>query len=391
MSNESNNQLTMNEMMNEIDNSMKRINNGDVLKGKVISVTDEEILVNIGYIPDGIIPKEEISFEKDINPKELVNPEDEINVYVLKLNDGEGNVLLSKKRADKIKAWDELEEHKNNNDTISVEVKEEVKGGLITYIKGVRGFIPASQISINYIESLKDFIGKTLQVKVIEIDKTKNKLVLSSKIIEQEKLEAKKEKLLNNIKKGERRKGTVVRLTKFGAFVDLGGVDGLIHISDLSWQRVNHPSEVVNVGDEVEVYVLDFDKEKERIALGLKDITKNPWNDVLDKYKIGSIIEGKVVKLLDFGAFVEVEPGVEGLVHISQISDERIKNPKDVLKVGDKVKVKVLGIDKDNLKISLSIKEAQDKEVEEIDLSYQSEDEPVTLGDLFKDKLKDLF
>lgn len=387
MSSENIKDATMNDVMNEIDKSMERIESGDILKGKVISVNETEALVNIGFISDGILSKEEVSFE-EVEITSILKPNDEIDVYVLKVNDGEGNVLLSKKRADSILVWDEFEAYIKENKSFEVKVKEVVKGGVVGYYKGLRWFIPASQISIAYVENLNEFIGKELTVKVIELDKDKNKIVLSSKIVQKEEEAIKKEKVLNTLKKGEKREGIVKRLTKFGAFVDLGGVDGLIRLGDLSWKRVNHPSEVVSEGDNVEVYVLDFDKKEGKISLGLKDVNKNPWNEVNDKFKIDSIVEGKIVKILDFGAFVQIDNGVEGLVHISQISEDRISKPSDVLNLGDTVKVKILDINKENQKMSLSIKEAKDIVVVDF-AKYNDDDEPVTIGDLLKDKLKD--
>lgn len=335
----------MKDFMEDLNNSMKKIKKGDVVKGTVISVSNDEVFVNIGYMADGIISKEEFSYEEDINLKESVKPGDEIYVYILEVNDGEGNVTLSKVKAEEIKVWDELKEALEKGKTLNVKVNEVVKGGVIANIKGVRAFIPASQLSLKYVEDLKKFLGKTLEVKVIEIDKDKKKVVLSRKEVEKLKIEAQKEKLWASLEKGQRT-GTVTRLAKFGAFVDLGGVDGLIHNQDLSWKRVINPSEVVKVGDKVEVYVIDFDKEKGRISLGLKEVSENPWNNVSDKFKVNDIVEGTVVRLTDFGAFIEISEGIEGLVHISEISEERITKPSSVLSVGQKVKVKILSIDK---------------------------------------------
>lgn len=380
---------SMDEMMEKIEESMKTIHNGEIVKGKVISVTDNEVIVNIGYLSDGIITKEELSNDENINPRDIIKENDEIYVYVIKVNDGEGNVLLSKKRADSVKVWDEIEEALEKSTTFNVEVKEIVKGGAIAYIQGVRAFIPASHLSYSYVENINDFIGKNLEVKVIELDKHKKKVVLSRKEVEKVEIESKKEKVLSNLKKGEKRNGVVSRLTKFGAFVDLGGIDGLIHISELSWKRVKHPSEVVSVGDNVNVYVLDFDKAKGRISLGLKDVEKNPWANIANKYKINDILDGKVIRLAEFGAFVELEPGVDGLVHISEISEDRVVKTADVLNVGEKVKVKILDIKEDKKKMSLSIKEAKERVVEDFSKYNNDEEEQMaTIGDLFKDKLK---
>lgn len=382
-----NDEISMEDMMGEIEKSMKKIKEGDIVKGKVISVTNDEVLVNIGYISDGIIPRNEVSNE-EINLKEIIKPDDEIYVSIIKLNDGEGNVVLSKKNADVIKSWDNLEQTFKNRDTFNIKTKEVVKGGIIGYISGIRCFIPASQLSMNYVEDLNLYNNKELEVKLIEFDKNKGKVVASAKEVQMEKREKQKQELLNSLQKGEKRTGKVVRLAKFGAFVELGGVQGLIHLSDLSWKRVNDPSEVVSVGDTVEVYVLDFDKEKERISLGLKDIKSDPWNEVLNKLKAGDIVQGTVVKFMDFGAFVEVLDGIEGLVHISEISDDRVLKPSDVLKIGDTVKVKVLEISSENKRISLSIKSASTDMEEDLE-KYNDKSEGFTLADVFKDKLKD--
>ncbi|MCH5138474.1 30S ribosomal protein S1 [Clostridiaceae bacterium UIB06] len=387
MSLDSNEINSMDEVMGNIETSMKMIKKGEIVKGKVIRVTDDEAIVNIGYMSDGILPKKEISDDIDENLKNILKENDEIYVYILEMNDGEGNVVLSKKFADKEKAWDELQASLKNNTVFNVDVKEVVKGGVIAYIKGIRAFIPASQLSTTFVEDLNEFVGKTLEVKVIELDSEKQRVVLSRKEVEKEELKHKKEALLNSIKPGEKRKGIVSRLAKFGAFVDLGGLDGLIHISELSWKRVNDPSEVVSVGDTVEVYVLSVDKENNKISLALKDVSENPWSNVIKKYKIGDIVEGTVSKFLNFGAFVEIEPGVEGLVHVSEISEERVTKIDSVLSIGQSVKVKILDIDEKENKISLSIKEAVEKTKVDVQ-KYNDKEEEVTIGDLFKDKLK---
>ena len=388
MTTDNHNENSMADLMNELNSSMKRIHEGDILKGSVISVSDSGVLVNIGYMADGIVSREELSLDPEISPKELFKAGDEIYVYVLEVNDGEGNVALSKKLADSLKIWEDLEASFKNGSTLNVKVAEVVKGGVTSNVQGVRAFIPASQLSCNYVENLSDFVGKTLEVKVIELDKDKKKVVLSRREVEKVEVESKKDEVWASIKKGEKRSGVVTRLAKFGAFVDLGGIDGLIHISDLSWKRVINPSEVVSVGDKVEVYVIDFDKAKQRISLGLKEVSDNPWNKVSTKFKSGDIVEATVAKLLDFGAFVELEPGVEGLVHISEIAEERILKPSDILKTGDKVKVKILEINRENQKISLSIKDASNKNNEEFAKYVDKQEGSLTIGDLLKDKLK---
>lgn len=380
---------SMSELLEKMSAPIARINAGDVVKGRIISVTKDEIFVNIGYMADGIITRDEIGEDYNVNLKDSFKEGEEIEVYILKVNDGDGNVALSKKRADSLKVWDELEEALNKGLKLNVVVKEAVNGGVITYIKGARAFIPASHVSTSHVADLKTLIGKSLEVKLIELDKEKRRIVLSRKEVEKAEKEEKRESLWAGLQKGERRKGIISRLAKFGAFVDLGGVDGLIHLSDLSWKRINDPSEVVKVGDEVEVYVLDFDKDKGRISLGLKEVSEDPWNNITERYNVNSVISGKVIKFINIGAFVELEAGVEGLVHISEISEERIAKPSDKLNIGDVVKVKVLEVKEKEKRISLSIKEAIEKPVEDYS-QYNDDDNVPSLGDLFKNKLEDL-
>ena len=380
---------SMSELIEKMSAPIARINAGDVVKGKIIAVTKDEIFVNIGYMADGIIARDEIGENINGNLKESFKEGEEIEVYILKVNDGDGNVALSKKRADSLKVWDELEEVINKGLKLNVTIKEAVNGGVITYIKGVRAFIPASHVSTSHIADLSTLIGKDFEVKIIELDKSKRRIVLSRKEVEKAEKEEKRQNLWESLQKGEKRKGTVSRLAKFGAFVDLGGVDGLIHLSDLSWKRINDPSEVVKVGDEVEVYVLDFDKDKGRISLGLKEVSENPWNSITEKYRIDTVVTGRIIKFINIGAFVELEPGVEGLVHISEISEERIAKPSDKLNIGDVVKVKILDIKEADKRISLSIKEAIEKPVEDFS-QYNDNDNMSSLGDVFKNKLEDI-
>lgn len=381
---------SMDDIMGSIENSMKIIKVGEVVKGKIISVTENEAIVNIGYMCDGILPKNEVSKDDSINLKDVLKADEEIYVYILDMNDGEGNVLVSKRDADTIKIWDQLETLLKDNSALDITVKEVVKGGVVAYIKDIRAFIPASQLSISFVKNLNEFVGKTLSVKVIELDKSKSKIVLSRRKVEQEELEIKKEKIWHSIEPGEKINGIVSRLTKFGAFVDLGGVDGLIHLSELSWKRVKDPSEIVSVGDNVEVYVINVDKENNKISLSLKDIKYDPWNNIEEKYKIGSVIEGVVSKFMNFGVFIELEAGVEGLVHISEIAEERILKPSDVLNIGDKVKVKVLDVNKKEKRISLSIKEALEKHKEDFAKYIDEDTSGVKLGDLLGEKLKNI-
>lgn len=376
MTNEAN---SMNDFLEDYD--VKRINSGDILKGRVIDVNDKEVMVNINYAFDGVITKEELTYD-DKNPLDVVKKDDEITVYVVSPNDGEGYVLLSRVKALRITEQKEIEEAFKNNSEITVVVKETVKGGLVAYYGGIRIFIPGSQAGRGRIE-LETLVGKELSVKIIELDFKERKVVASRRVIEEEIYNKEKKALWASIKSGEKRQGTVTRIVKFGAFVDLGGVEGLIHLSDLAWERVNNAEDVVSVGDKVEVFVAEVDEAKGRIALVLKDSLKEPWKVHGDSIKEGDIFEGKVTRLAAFGAFVEILPGIEGLVHITEITDENITKPSEVLKVSDRVKVKVLNINKQERRISLSIKEAVEGNKEY--MSYNDGDGEVTLGDLFKD------
>lgn len=376
-----NNNEMMN-MMEEIENSLKVPRRGHTIKGKVIHVTDSEIMVNIGYKSDGIIPKEEISNDLSVNPHDLVKEGDEIDVYVIKTDDGEGNVLLSKKRVDAEKGWETLESAVSNGQVLQAKVVEVVKGGVIAVINELRGFIPASQLSTSYVNNLNEYIGKELSVNIIDFNKEKRKIVFSHRAVLEKENEQKRKVLWQNIQKGDVIEGEVKRLTNFGAFVDIGGIDGLVHISDLSWGRVTQPSEVVKVGETIKVVVLDFDQDKNKISLGLKQTTPAPWENIQEKYKVGDIVEGKVVRLADFGAFVELESGLDGLVHISQISDKHIAKPSQEVHIGQKVNVKILEINEEAKRISLSIKEANEPESVEID----NVDESVTIGEVLESK-----
>ncbi|MDK2919124.1 MAG: hypothetical protein PWQ37_1857 [Candidatus Petromonas sp.] len=378
----------LNEMLEQTDSFMKVPKRGEIVKGKVVQVMDDEVVVNIGYKSDGIIPSREISSNPDINLREIINEGDELDVYVLKTDDGEGNVILSKKRVDIIKDWEELEQAYKENKTLTVNTKTVVKGGIIAYFKEIRGFIPASQLTNRYVENLDEFVNKQLDVKTIEVNKGKRKAVFSHRKIVEEKIAEQREKLWNTIEKDTVMKGEVKRLTNFGAFVDLGGVDGLIHISEMSWGHIKHPSEVLNVGDMVDVYIKDFNKDEGKISLSLKQIKGNPWDDIDKKYEVGQIIKGKVVKLVDFGAFVEIEPGIEGLLHISQISEKHISKPSEELEVGQTVTIKILDINKEEKRISLSIKEALESESVEnyTDEIVKEEQTTTTIGDIIKFK-----
>lgn len=371
---------TMGELLNSYD--VKRINKGDILNAKVIDVNDKGVTVDVKYAFDGIITREELT-ANDQNPMDVVKVGDEFKVLVLSPNDGEGFVSLSRKRVLLKEEREEIKKAFNNEEIIKINVKEGVKGGLVAYYGSIRVFIPASLASRDKID-LKSLIGKELEVKIIELDFNRNKVVASRRVIEDEIYEKNQKAIWDGIKPGEKRKGVVKNVVKFGAFVDIGGVQGLVHINDLAWERVKKVTDVVNIGDEVEVYVGNVDKENRKLSLILKDNNKEPWAVHGDSMKIGDTLEGTVVRLTSFGAFIEVFKGIEGLVHISEITDENIAKPEEVLKIGQKVKVKVLNVDKASKKLALSIKDAAEKSKEYLKYVDNDEDE-VTLGDLFKD------
>ncbi|MBQ6819962.1 MAG: 30S ribosomal protein S1 [Clostridium sp.] len=367
---------TMGNLLKDFD--VKRIRTGDILDGEVIDVNDKEVMVNINYAFDGVIEKSELT-NIDKDPREVVNKGDKLKVYVLSPNDGEGYVQLSRVRALEITEREDIKKAFENNETIKVYVKEEVKGGVVAYYGNIRVFIPASLVSRERV-NLASFIGKELEVKIIELDFKARKIVASRKVIEEAIFENNKKELWKSIKAGEKRAGVVKKLIKAGAIVDIGGITGLIHLTDLAWGRVNKAEDIVKEGDKVEVFVGEVDVKNERVSLILKDINKDPWT--INNLNMGDVLEGKVVKFLKFGAFVELFPGVEGLVHINEITDENIAKPSDILTIGQKVKVKVLEVDKENKKVSLTIKDAEEKSKEY--LKYNDNDEGVSLGDLFK-------
>lgn len=384
------------EMMDAIDSSFKRIRRGEVLKGEVLFVTNNEVMVNINYKSDGIINRDELSSDPEVNPKDIFKQGDEINVYVISTDDGEGNVVLSSKRVEDMLKWEELEEMFNNEEVVEAKVINVVKGGLIAVVNGINGFIPASHASAKYISDLDQLKGKVFNVDIIDFDMEKRRIILSRKEVEQKELEEMKKEVWSNLETNKVVEGVVQRLTDFGAFVDLGGVDGLIHISDLSWNRVRHPSEVVKAGETVEVRVLNLDEERNRISLGLKQTVEEPWVSFKENTEVGDKVIGKIVNILDFGAFVRIKDGVDGLLHVSQISHEHVNKPSDVLSIGDEVTVKIIDIDFDERRISLSMKELDEKVVEEKKEkevkkeaekeAIESDDGEVTIGDILNSK-----
>src|SRR5213083_1881984 len=324
-----------------IDETIKYFNDGDIVEGTVVKVDRDEVLLDIGYKTEGVIPSRELSIKHDVDPHDVVKTGEHIEALVLQKEDKEGRLILSKKRAQYERAWGTIEKIKEEDGVVTGTVIEVVKGGLILDI-GLRGFLPASLVEMRRVRDLQPYVGKELEAKIIELDKNRNNVVLSRRAwLEQTQSEVRSE-FLNQLTKGAIRKGVVSSIVNFGAFVDLGGVDGLVHVSELSWKHVDHPSEVVNVGQEVEVEVLDVDLERERVSLSLKATQEDPWKEFERKYRAGEVISGQVTKLVPFGAFVRVAAGIEGLVHISELSEQHVESPEQVLSVGDTVRVKVI-------------------------------------------------
>ncbi len=341
-----------------LDESFVTLHTGDIVKGTVIQISNEEVSVNLGYKSDGIISRDEYSSDSSVLPSKELQPGDEIEVFVVRVNDGDGNVLLSRKRLESLKGMEDLQKAYEEKTVVEGKVTEVVKGGIIAVANGIRVFIPSSQISNRFVEDLSVYKGETLQFEIIEFDnKSKRRIIGGRKALIERENAAKREALFATVEAGKKVVGTVSRITDFGAFVNLGGIDGLIHISEMSWGRITNPREILKEGDEVEVVVLDVDKEKGKISLSLKSATPNPWSLAAEKYPIGSVVEGKVVRMVPFGAFVELEVGVDGLVHISQISSKHVVKPEDELKIGEIIKVKVLDVNAEAKKISLSKKE----------------------------------
>ena len=362
-----------------IDGTLTEFDEGDLVKGTVVKIEHDECLLDIGFKSEGVIPARELSIRKDADPSEIVALGDEIEALVLQKEDKDGRLILSKKRAEYERAWISVEEKFKAGETVTGEVIEVVKGGLILDI-GLRGFLPASLVDLRRVKDLSTYIHSTLEARVIEMDRNRNNVVLSRRVVLEEGRKAERAEVLAKLAKGMHLKGVVSSIVDFGAFVDLGGIDGLVHISELSWSHVNHPSEVVKVGQEVEVEVLDVDMSRERISLGLKQTTEDPWRTLVKNYPVGSIVEGTVTKLVPFGAFVELGDGIEGLVHISEMASRHVDVPSQVSNVGDPVQVKVMDIDMDRRRISLSMKAAAETlgvEIEVAELEKpETDDEP---------------
>jgi small subunit ribosomal protein S1 len=349
------------ELIPDYDSTFPIINEGEVVRGKVVRVDKDEVLIDIGYKSEGVIPVSELSIRRSINPSEEVQIGDEIDALVMTKEDAEGRLILSKKRARFEMAWKRIEQAAESGEPVEGTVIEVVKGGLILDL-GVRGFLPASLVDIRRVQDLDEFMGQTLRCKVIELNRSRNNVVLSRRAVLEEERKEMRQAILDRLSPGDVVTGTISNIVDFGAFVDLEGIDGLIHISELSWSHVNHPSELLDIGQEVQVKVLDIDRERQRISLGLKQTQSDPWQQVIDMYDQGDVIEGRVTKVVTFGAFIEVVPGVEGLVHISELAQHHVENPREVVSQGELVRARIIEMDPERRRLSLSLKRVDEDE-----------------------------
>ena len=356
---------------------------GDIVEGTVVQVNHNEAFVDIGYKQEIPVPKRELAYPEPDSAEDVVKVGDKIEVYIQSLG-GENGGALSKVKADRMSVWKDIEAIKDSGETVQAKITQVVKGGLVAVVNGLRGFIPASQMELHFVKDLSVYVDQTVEALPIEIDKHKQRLVLSRRQILEKERDSKQEEVFRNLEPGQTVKGIVKRLVDYGAFIDVGGVDGLAHISDLSWERVTHPSDVLKVGDEVDVYIKNIDTENKRISLSVKNTQRDPWLDKAEKYVEGDLLEGKIVKIAKFGAFMEIEPSFDGLIPMGEISDRHIENADEVLQVGDVVKVKVMRIDLKRKRISLSINRAK-RDAESAKVKrYQAENQsaPETLGDV---------
>lgn len=347
--------LSMKEMMEQTSFTAPKRN--EVITGKVVMVKDDGVVVNIGHKADGILPLEEISNPENLPLTDLFEVDDEIVVLVLKRDNGEGDVLLSSKRLRSRKDWELLEEKFNNKETVTVKITEVVKGGLSAHYNDIRAFIPASHVDINFVRDLNQFVGEECEVEFLDFDRRRNQVVLSRKAVIEKERKGELDEFWDELQIGQIREGVVRRFTSYGAFIDLGATDGLIHVSEIQWGKVNKPSDVLKANESMDFMVLDFNRDNNKISLSRKALTPDPWEVIDEMYQIGENYDGKIVSLTDFGAFVELEPGLEGLIHVSQISEDRIDQPKDVLSLNEEVVVRILDIDKDQKRIKLSMKQ----------------------------------
>ncbi len=350
--------MTDDEFEAALDDTMKTMQEGALIEGVVVKIDPDEVLLDIGWKSEGVIPSRELSIKLDVDPNDVVQVGDVVEALVMNREDEQGRLVLSKKRAQYERAWGTIEGIYTDDGTVVGTVIEVVKGGLILDI-GLRGFLPASLVEMRRVRDLQPYVGEQLECKIIELDKNRNNVVLSRrKFLEETQAEFRNEFLVS-LQKGEVRQGVVSSIVNFGAFVDLGGVDGLVHVSELSWQHIDHPSEIVEVGDEVEVEVLDVDMSRERVSLSLKATQEDPWDKFAREHAVGELVDGEVTKLVPFGSFVKVAEGIEGLVHISELSERHVEVPEAVVNVGDKIEVKVIDIDTVRRRISLSLKQAR--------------------------------
>ena len=339
-----------------LEQSIKTLNTGDKVVGTVTGIGNTEVQVDLGTKHAGYIPYDEVSNDPSVKPEDILKVGDEIEVFVVRVNDQEGTVQLSKKKLDGLKVWDDMAAWVEDKTTVEGVITEENKGGLVANVKGIRVFIPASQSGIAKGGDMAGMVGKTVQMKITEVNRARRRVIGSIRAVSSEARKAAQEKIWSEIEVGKKYHGVVKSLTSYGAFVDIGGVDGMVHVSELSWNRIKTPADVVKVGDEIDVYVISFDPEKHKISLGYKTAEMNPWNQFMTNYAVGDVVDAKIVKLMTFGAFAEILPGVDGLIHISQIADRRIGKPEDVLSEGQDVKVKITDVDAENKRISLSIR-----------------------------------
>src|SRR4051812_18738986 len=342
------------------DATLVPFSEGDVVTGKVVRIDKDEVLVDIGYKSEGVIPANELSIRKSANPEDEVELGEEVDALVLTKEDQDGRLIMSKKRARFEKAWRRIEAAAESGEPVHGSVIEVVKGGLIIDL-GVRGILPASLVDIRRVQNLDEFLGQTIECKVIELNRSRNNVVLSRRAVLEEERKEVRQQILDRLQPGQVVEGAISNIVDFGAFVDLDGIDGLIHISELSWSHVNHPSEILSIGDVVPVKVLDIDRDRQRISLGLKQTQEDPWQRVVDTYNLGDELEGKVTKVVSFGAFVEILDGVEGLVHISELANHHVENPREVVNQGDVIRVKILEIDSERRRLSLSAKRVEDQ------------------------------
>jgi len=331
---------------------------GEVVSGRVVRIDNDEVLVDIGYKSEGVIPSNELSIRKNVDPHDEVELGEEVDALVLTKEDQDGRLIMSKKRARFEKAWRRIEAAAESGEPVEGTVIEVVKGGLIIDL-GVRGFLPASLVDIRRVPNLDEYMGTKIETKVIELNRSRNNVVLSRRAVLEEERKEQRQEILDRLQPGLIVEGQISNIVDFGAFVDLNGIDGLIHISELSWSHVNHPSEILSIGDTVQVKVLDIDRDRQRISLGLKQTQEDPWQRVVDTYNVGDELEGTVTKVVTFGAFVEILDGVEGLVHISELANHHVENPREVVQPGDDVRVKILEIDSDRRRLSLSVKRVE--------------------------------